>query len=49
MVHGALSDDHIIQLKVVTGTFNSQKYQDEILESCVRPPVDLIDGHNMVL
>ena len=37
MVRGVLSDDHMIQLKVVTGTLNSQKYQDEILESGVRP------------
>ena len=29
MVCGAYSDnDHMIQLKVVTGTLNSQKYQD---------------------
>ena len=35
MVHYALSEDHMIQLKVVTGTSNSQKYQDEILESGV--------------
>ena len=49
MVHGALSDDHLIQLKVVTGTLNAQKYQDEILESGVRPPLDSLDGQNMVL
>ena len=49
MVHGALSDDHRIQLKVVTGTLNAQKYQDEILESGVRPPLDSLVGHNMVL
>ena len=49
MVRGALSDDHLIQLKVVTGTLNSQKYQDEILESRVRPPLDSLDGQNMVL
>ena len=42
MVRGALSDDHMIHLKVVTGTFNSQKYQDETLESG-------LDGQNMVL
>ena len=35
MVHGALADDHMLQLKVVTGTLNSQKYQDQILESGV--------------
>ena len=44
MVQGVLSDDHMIQLKVVTGTSNSQKYQDEILESCVRPHLDSLDG-----
>ena len=49
MVHGALSDDHMIQIKVVTGTWNSQKYQDQILESGVRPPLDSLDGQNMVL
>ena len=49
MVHGALSDGHMIQLKVVTGTLNSQKYQDQILESCVRPPLDSLDGQNIVL
>ena len=49
MVRGALSDDHMIQLKVVTGTLNSQKYQDEILESGIRSPLDLLDGQNIVL
>ena len=49
MVCGALSDNHLIQLKVVTGTLNAQKYQDEILESGVRSPLDLLDGQNMVL
>ena len=49
MVFGALSDDHLIQLKVVTGTLNAQKYQDEILESSVRSPLDSLDGQNMVL
>ena len=49
MVRGALSDDHLIQLKVVTGTLNSQKYQDQILESGVRPPLDSLNGQNMVL
>ena len=46
---GALSDDHLIQLKVVTGTLNAQKYQDEILESSVRSPLDSLDGQNTVL
>ena len=49
MVRGALSDDQMIQLNVVTGTLNSQKYQDQILESGVRPPLDSLDGQNMVL
>ena len=49
MVCGALSDVHLIQLKVVTGTLNAQKYQDEILESGVRPPLDSLDGRNKVL
>ena len=49
MVCGALSDDHMIQLKVVTWTLNSQKYQDEIPESGVRSPLDMLNGQNMVL
>ena len=44
MMRGALSDDHLIQLKVVTGTLNAQKYQAEILESGVRSPFDSLDG-----
>ena len=38
MARGAISDDHLIQLKVVTGKLNAQKYQDEILESGIRSP-----------
>ena len=49
MIRGALSDDHLIQLKVITGTLNAQKYQDEILESGVRSPLDSLDGQNMLL
>ena len=49
MVRDALSDHHLIQLKVVTGTLNAQKYQDEILESGVRSPLDSVDGQNMVI
>ena len=49
MVSDALSDDHLVQLKVVTGTLNAQKYQDEILESGVRSPLDSLDGQIMVL
>ena len=41
-------DDHLIQLKVVTGTLNLHKYQEEILESGVRSPLDSLDGKNMV-
>ena len=49
MVRDALSDDHLIQLKVVTGTLNAQKYQAEILESGVASPLDSLDSQNMVL
>ena len=49
MVRGALSDDHLIQLKVVTGTLNAQKYQNEILESGVGLTLDSLDGQNMML
>ena len=49
MVRGAFSDDHMVQLKVVTRTLNSQKYKDQILESGVRPPLDSLDGQNTVL
>ena len=49
MVLGTLSDDHMIQLKVVTGTLNSQKNQNQILESGLRSPLDSLDGQNMVL
>ena len=49
MVRGALSDDHLIQITVVTGTLNAQKYQDKILESGVRPPLDSLDGQNIML
>ena len=46
---GALSEDHLIQLKVVSGTLNAQKYKDQILESGVRSLLDSLDGQNMVL
>ena len=49
MVRGVLSEYHMIQLKMVTGTLNSQKYKDEILESGVRSPLDSLDDQNMVL
>ena len=49
MVRGALSDNHLIQLMVVTGTLNAQKYQDKIMEPGVRSPLGSLDGQNMVL
>ena len=49
MVRCALSDDHVIQLKVVIGTLTAQKYQYEILESGVRLPLFSLYGQNMVL
>ena len=49
MVRGALSDEHLIHLKVVTWTLISQKYQDKILESGIKPSLDSLDGHNMML
>ena len=49
MVRGTLSDDHLIQLKVVTGALNAQKYMDQILESGVRSHLDSLDGQNLVL
>ena len=49
MVRGELSEDHLIQLKVVTGILKAQKYQDEILGSSVRSPLDSLDGQNMML
>ena len=49
MVRGALSDDHLIQLKVVNGTLSAQKYQNEILKSGVRSPLDSLDGQNIML
>ena len=36
-------------LNVVTGTLNAQKYQDKILESNVRSPLDSKIGQNMEL
>ena len=49
MIRVALSDDHMIQLKIVTRTVNSQKYQDQILETDVRQPLDSLGGQKMVL
>ena len=47
MLRGALSDDPLIQ--VVTGTLNVQRYRNEILESGVWSPLELLNGQNMVL
>ena len=49
MVCGAFSYDHNLQLKVLNGTLNSQKYRDEILEYDVRPSLNSPEGQNMVL
>ena len=49
MVWGAFSYDHLLQLTVVNGTLNSQKYRDEILEPVVRPFLNSPEGQNMVL
>ena len=49
MIRDALSDDHVVQLKVVIGTLNAQKYQYEILESGVWSPLVSLDGQNIVL
>ena len=49
MVRGALSDDHLIQLNVVTGLLIAQKYQDKILEYGVRSFLDSLDGQNTEL
>ena len=49
MVCGAFSYDHMMQLKVVNGTLNSQKYRDETLESDVRLSLNSLECQNMVL
>ena len=49
MVRDALSDDHLIQLNLVTWTLNAQKNQVKILESGARLPLDSLDCQNMVL
>ena len=41
--------DHLTQLKVITGSLNAQKHQNEIMESGVRSPLDSLDGQNIVL
>ena len=45
IVTEALSDDHLIQLKVVIGTLNAKMYQNK----GVRSPLDSLGGQNMVL
>ena len=49
MVCGEFSYDHMLQMEVVNGTLNSQKYRDKILESDVRPSLNSLECHNMVL
>ena len=49
MERGSLSVDHMIHLKVATGTLNSQTNQGQILESSVTPPMNSLNGQNMVL
>ena len=48
MVCVAFSYDHMLQLKVVNGTLNSQKYRDDTLESDVRLSLNSLECHNMV-
>ena len=49
MVCGAFSYDHMLQLRVVNGTLNYQKYRDETLESDVRLSLNSLECQNMVL
>ena len=49
MVCGAFSYDHMLQMEVVNGTLNSQKYRDEILEADVTPSLNSLECQNMVL
>ena len=49
MVCCVLSFAHKLQLKVVNGTLNSQKYQDDILEPVVEPFLNSPEGQNIVL
>ena len=49
MVCDAFSYDHMLQMEVVNGTLNSQKYRDKILESDVRPSLNSLECQNMVL
>ena len=49
MVRVALSDDHMLQLKVVTGTLNAQKHQDKILESGIWPHLDSLDDQTEMI
>ena len=49
MVCGAFAYDHMLQLQVVNGALNSQKYREKILESNVRPFFNSLECQNMVL
>ena len=46
---GAFSYDHMLQLEVVLGTLNSQKYRNEILENDVRPSLNSPECQSVVL
>ena len=45
----AFSYDHMLQLEVVLGTLNSQKYRNEILENNVRPSLNSPECQSVVL
>ena len=49
MVCVTLSDEHLIQFRVITGTLKAHKNQDGILESGVMLPLDSLDGQKMDL
>ena len=49
MVCGEFAYDHMLQLEVVNGLLNSQKYREETLESDVRPSLNSPECHNKVL
>ena len=49
MVCGAFSYDHMLQLNVVNGTLNSQKYRDETPESDVSLSLNSLECQSMVL
>ena len=45
----AFSNDHMLQLEVVLGTLNSQKYRDEILGNDVRISLNSPECQSVVL